>query len=358
MAPEEKDDLRLCPTCRVPISVLATRCRHCGEEVGRPRKEEHKLTLKDLGGEEKTNYTISGNVMDALEAFREDEISQQDYRRSERESMSGSWFGKRNAPGAPKPRNDDMPELDAYGRDLAGLDEGYRPRSSRPAPPRRNLGPTLQDRLTQGGIAIAVLVFLYFAGTFTYTKYEEAQAAKEAALHPVYQSKALDLLAAGRPIVDVLGEAVEAVQKTTSPENVDALEKVRARVIEDVNKLLDAPAYSAETLSQASMLSTRAALKDSDPRLQELDRSVKAELDAYSLILMSTDVKTQKAKFKLHDPAFQQQEQEVGPGDIVGGRFVVQSILQNQVRLVDRQRKSPTGQRSILARPQEPVTGA
>ena len=54
--------------------------------MGRPRKEEHKLTLKDLGGEASTNYTVSGNVMDALEAFREEQISAQDYERKQRDT--------------------------------------------------------------------------------------------------------------------------------------------------------------------------------------------------------------------------------------------------------------------------------
>ena len=64
------DKTRLCPSCRCEISVLATRCRFCGEEVGRPRDEARQLSIDDLGGENVTLYAPSGNVMDALESFR------------------------------------------------------------------------------------------------------------------------------------------------------------------------------------------------------------------------------------------------------------------------------------------------
>ncbi len=355
----EKDEMRLCPTCRMPISILATRCRHCSEEVGRPRKEEHKLTLKDLGGEATTSYTISGNVMDALDAFREEQLSTQETARRQREQQS-TWFGRKGAEaGAQTPRQtDDMPELNALGRDLADLGGGGLASSGvRKPAPRRNLGPTPQERLMQAGMVLGGLLVLYFAATFGWGKYQDYLAAQEALANPVYESKALEMLAQNRPIIDVLSEAVEAVRTTDSPENRQVLEEVRLKVIAEIEGLLNALVYSRETLDQASMLATRAALKDSDSRFQELDNMVKAELDAYSLILQSLDVKTQRAKFRIHDPAAASQEQEVAVSDYVAGRFVVQSILQNQVRLVDTKRKSATGQRVIIARPQEPVTG-
>lgn len=359
----EKDELRLCPTCRMPISVLATRCRHCGEEVGRPRKEEHKLTLKDLGGDARTNYTISGNVMDALDAFRAEELNaQQNERRQREEAASSTWFRKKPADAGPPPAggDSDLPELDAFSRELAGVDSARPAGSTRrsPSPARRNLGPTPQERLIQAGIGLAVLVALYFAGTFGWKKYQDYLAEQERLANPAYESKALAMLEQNLPLADVLAEAVEAVRQTDSPENRQALDTVRARVTEEIEKLLNAPVYARETLDQASMLATRAALTDTDPRFQELDKAVKAELDAYLLVLQSLDVKTQRAKFKIHDPAAPAPEQEVGVGDYVGGRFVVQSILDNQVRLVDSKRLSPTGQRAIIARPLAPVTGS
>lgn len=357
----ERDEMRLCPVCRVPISVLATRCRHCGEEVGRPRKEEHKLTVRDLGGAQQTNYTVSGNVMDALEAFREEQISSQEVERRQREAASGTWFGRKPTEAGeqrPRPRGDDLPDLDPVSRDLADLN-GLSASGSRPRPqPRRDLGPTPTERVMKLGGLVGVIALLMFLAWWGYGRYQEHLAEQEALLHPVRVSRATEDLAAGKPVLDVLSQAVDDFRATDSPENRAALDAVRARAMEEIEKLLNAPQYARETLDRASMLATRAALVDSDQRVQELDKRVKAELDTYGLVLMSIDVKRQRAKFKLHDPNFPMEEQEVGVGDDVGGRFVVQSILENQVRLVDRQRKSPTGQRSIIARPQEPVSGA
>ena len=85
----EQDALRPCPICRTPISVLAVRCRHCGAEVGRPRKETETFTIRDLGGESETTYTVSGNVLDALEIFRAEELSAQRQQRRTREVNRG-----------------------------------------------------------------------------------------------------------------------------------------------------------------------------------------------------------------------------------------------------------------------------
>jgi len=356
----EKDSMRLCPTCRMPISVLATRCRHCGEEVARPRREEKQLTLKDLGGEQTTNYTVSGNVMDALELFREEQLSAQEVERQQREQASGTWFGrKQGAPERPGGgHSNDMPELDANSRDLAGLDMlgDLGSSATRRKAPRRNLGPTPQERLIQIGGVVVGLIVMYFVATWGWGRYQDYQVEQEALRNPAYTSEALSMLAAGKPVIECLQEAVRAVRQTDSPENRDALEQTRARVVDDINKLLNGAAYSRDELDKASMLASRAALEDGEFSIQALDAAVKSEIAAYSLILLSLDVKTQRAKFKLHDPSVAQAEQEVGVGDYVGGRFVVQSIIEGQVRLIDNKRLSPTGQRSIIARPTSPVS--
>ena len=74
--PRKDEKMRLCPTCRMEISVLATKCRYCGEEVGRPRDETRSLSISDLGGETVQHYAPSSSVMEALEAFRSEEDSE------------------------------------------------------------------------------------------------------------------------------------------------------------------------------------------------------------------------------------------------------------------------------------------
>ena len=68
--PREPDKTRLCPSCRMQISVLATKCRFCGENVSRPRVEDRHFTIRDLGGENSRKYAASESMLSALESFR------------------------------------------------------------------------------------------------------------------------------------------------------------------------------------------------------------------------------------------------------------------------------------------------
>ena len=72
---ERPDKTRLCSSCRMEISVLATKCRYCGASVGRPRDEPRSLTIGDLGGEHFVHYAPSSSVMEALESFRAEETT-------------------------------------------------------------------------------------------------------------------------------------------------------------------------------------------------------------------------------------------------------------------------------------------
>jgi len=91
------DPMRLCPECRMPISVLANRCPHCGSIVGRPRKETEVLTVKDLGGESKAQHVVSGNVREAMEAFISEQQAMARTRMlEEEEQKKKSLFRKKN----------------------------------------------------------------------------------------------------------------------------------------------------------------------------------------------------------------------------------------------------------------------
>ena len=57
------------------ISVLATKCRYCGEDVGKPKEEQRELSVNDLGGENVHHRAPSGSVMEALESFRLEDAS-------------------------------------------------------------------------------------------------------------------------------------------------------------------------------------------------------------------------------------------------------------------------------------------
>ena len=101
--PEEKT--RICPSCRMRISVLATRCLHCGESVGRPKDETRELSTQDLGGETIYHRAPSGSVIDALEAFREEEdASAQAGPDNHFSSPSGVGWGRRAVDTTPTDR--------------------------------------------------------------------------------------------------------------------------------------------------------------------------------------------------------------------------------------------------------------
>src|SRR5690606_34714265 len=112
--------MRLCPTCRMEIRVLATKCRFCGENVGRPRDEVRALSIDDLGGETIRHYAPSSSVMEAIEAFRsETEASNPQVDDAGRKSIFGRK-GKKDATPAPTGA-DGLPTLDERSQVLASL---------------------------------------------------------------------------------------------------------------------------------------------------------------------------------------------------------------------------------------------
>ena len=71
---EPREKTRLCPACRTPISFLATRCRHCGQKVDRPRDDGRKLTITSLGGDPDNRQAPLG-ITDLSAAARAGELA-------------------------------------------------------------------------------------------------------------------------------------------------------------------------------------------------------------------------------------------------------------------------------------------
>ncbi len=118
----KKDNMRLCPTCRMEISVLATKCRYCGEEVGRPRDESRALSIADLGGETVQHYAPSSSVMEALEAFRSETDSEPEVEEAPSSGILSRLSKKQEPPKAQKkPAGDGLPELDERSQALSSL---------------------------------------------------------------------------------------------------------------------------------------------------------------------------------------------------------------------------------------------
>jgi hypothetical protein len=333
------DSTRLCPTCRTAISVLATRCRFCGESVGRPRREEHKLTVNDLGGESRSNYTISGNVMDALESFRAEEISSAEAHRQSKQKSS--WFGKKNG-GDPTRGHfaDDMPELDASNQDFITPTRAYSSRSV-PVKRRADSAPQIIKALGMAAVIITALVLLYVVGGAAWKGASAWLAARNQPEVVDYNSQASEMLAAGRPVVEAYLEGLDAVKRRDKPENREELDQVRQKFVEEVESVLNAHKFSRARLDEISRWMSRVELKETTPAIAQLKDRVDREVAAYRMIL--TDIQVagnaaeSKATFKLHNHYVTPDVQTVSEGDWVQERFVVQKIFPTSVRLQDQE---------------------
>ncbi len=357
--PTEQDALRPCPICRTPISVLAVRCRHCGSEVGRPRREAETFTIRDLGGGSETTYTVSGNVLDALEIFRAEERSAQEKLRRAREAGHSSWFRLRHRKEDEEVKENrlatNLPQLDAKHRELAML--GRDSQGPGKPEPASSAGMEFVRRCFIGGGVVVGLLVIYFAGDYAWKNVSAYMNRSGESDEFVYVNRALQWLKEGRPTIEALEEALEAIKFNNTPENRRIANEVRDRFVAEIEELLAEYPWRRNTLDRASTVVNRAAQKDSDRSIRELLDRVNAEVAAFKLVLMSVDVREGTATFRLHDPNFPLTEQTVREGDYVQGRFLVKRITASSVRLEDAKVETPHGFRTLLARLRTPVVG-
>jgi hypothetical protein len=323
----------------MPISILATRCRYCGEKVGRPRKEEEKLTIEDLGGEQHTTYTISGNVREALEAYRAemldrtDPLPLHDVPKATREIPAHQRTG--------------IPEIDEGHSQLSALLDSTP--SRKPKKPKPTQNAILGRRI---GISVAVLIALvagYFVVQFTWTQTNNYLEQRRLASQPVYINKAREILAEGRTL-DAMKEAADALAFTNSPENQAIADEVRQVFIKEINAMLTGATWSQAQMRDAGVLVNRATLIDKHPDLLALMRQVDTEIGDYKLVLRQIDPAGPKATFIIHSPDAASKEQVVGEGDYVADRFLVKKILPTYVRLDDTHVQIAGGYRAVVCR--------
>ena len=313
----EQDDMRLCPICRMPISVLATKCRHCGGEVARPRKKEASLTIRDLGGNENSGYAPSGDVMEAIESFRAEVLSAQ--------TKEGSAGGG-------------LPELDARSRDLMQFAIGGTPVQT-PRPAANQQLDTKRLLLWILGLAAGVIVL------FGLYKSIEQLTREEVIEQPSYVSRVPQLIASKAQALDVLREAQEAIRRDASPENLKALNDARTYLTEEVHGLINADPWEPEMLERASRLTSEAVGIDNDARIRELRQQVLDEVAAYSMFL-SVNAGDNTVTYRKSAQATE--AETVGEGDLMGGRFEVLRVSPRQVRMEDTLRASRGGGRILI----------
>jgi hypothetical protein len=336
---KENEEMRQCPTCRMTVSVWATKCHHCGEEVGRPRREETKLTLKDLGGSQQSTYVPSGNVTGALESFRVEENASEKSAAAPRPyGILGSLFGKRRPLAAPeKSEVEEMPELDEYSKNLAAsiLDDGVetaaKHEAAKPAP---QTAPPAAQQIFKVGAVLIGLVVVYFFGSFVWAKTSAYLEARNQPLEVVYINKAPEMLARGELSIDVFEEAMKAVGIKDTEENQTISRDVRTLLLKDIDAMLASNPWKLANQDKAYEYIRRARIADGHSSVAAKWEEVVDTLAAYKFVLKAVDETGTQATFRLNNPKFEA-EVTVGVADRLMDRFIIQRVSKRNVDLVD-----------------------
>jgi len=347
-----QEDSRLCPTCRMPVSVLATRCRHCGESLGRPRKAEEKFTIEDLGGEARGEYTVSGDLMDAMESFRL-EMTGADAAKNQPD-RSSRWFARESkGTGEHKSHFSELELPSGNLDDLANANISY---TTPPPRPSSNITRSSQKSNNKlyfiiGGVVVLVVVALLFMGPL------------KSVISPpppevvVRENRALQMLAAGQPILDVMKEARAALDANITDENKQIQAQVREKFSAQIRDILNAKAFAKAPLEDALRLTQGAAEYDSDASIQALLDQVNKDLNYHRFLLMSIDTAAGTATFELNNPQNPEKQQVVKEGDLLQGRFKVERITSELVRLSDQEIDVLGGKRRLVSRMFKGVVG-
>ena len=317
------------------ISVLAVKCRFCGESVGRPRDETRSLSIDDLGGETIRHYAPSSSVMEAMEAFR----SEHDFKSNppedivpERKSLFGISGKKKTGPG--NADNEGMPQLDERSQALASLAMP----TTKPTTFKKPKGPSLATRAIQiGGILLGVIVLLFVANLAYKSLTKPAVEPSRANRNP-----AEDILARGGDPKLAVIEASKALRAENHSRNKEILDEAHKKFKEKVYGMLDASPWTQDSLRVASREVTEAFNADSSPPIRNLKEEVDAETFAYQMSLLAVDEDKNEATFGLSQAASSSggQRATVKVGDIINGRFKVTSIKSDKAQVEDTQRNN------------------
>lgn len=341
---ERQDKMRLCPSCRTAISVSAMKCRYCGEQVGRPKEEARELSINDLGGESHATHVSSGNVMDALEQFRSEEMTAIELERQKKLEKK-SLFKRKNDEGM-ETSSSDLPELDEYHKNLAQSLLGESASGSSPGGKRSyqrpSSGPIPLRMVTYAAVAV-VGVFILIQG---FSSVRGLLLDRGIATETGERNTALRLMSQGKHIL-ALEEAVRFASTSDAPQHRETLEEVRAGIAQEVEQILSKEPFTREQLSEALSLVEVAAKADSGERISTLYESTKAEFDAYNSMLQSINGNSATFKVTLNG---QSRDVTVQEDDVLAGRFKVERITTNFVKLRETIRKKSGLGRSFNVR--------
>jgi hypothetical protein len=349
--PNEKQ--RVCPSCRMTISVLATKCRYCGEEVGKPKDETRNLTADDLGGETIFHRAPSGSVMDALEAFRLEETLGENEDEATPKRRSGLF--KKTTPEPAKKSASDLPELDSNSQALAdavGLSSTRSYSSVRRKSGAHRNQRTLQERLMLGGGIAAAVVVLLFAGIKGFGWIQSYANARNTDDATGFVNRVPEMLARENqpPPLTILEEGARALRENDTSENRKYLELAMDPVIDEFNRLIHPEKYdrraiwTMDNLTKASALASRAQSIYANERTAEMQREIEDELKAYRMTLLTT--KGTAAQFAVNLP--QQGTVWFEKESLIADRFKVKTVQGNIVKVEDERRPDAAGNPRIV----------
>jgi hypothetical protein len=290
------------------------------------------MSVDDLGGETVVHYAPSTNVMDALEAFRNEETEAEEA--GGQAGDAGTLFGKKskkigkNAEVKATIQAEGLPDLDERSRALASI---AMPRKA-PASARKRSRYTTDDYIRYGGIAVVSVIVMYLA-IFQAPGWWEALTYEP----PVqFTSRVSDLQRDNAPAVEVLAAAVEAERAVANDQHVADLSHARGKVKDEVRELLNAMEWERSLLERAAQIASRAATVDSGTEIQKLKQLVDKEVRLYNVRLTKINPDRSSATFSLTGSGVGQAT--IPKGGSLAGRFSVDGILVNEVRLIDTAR--------------------
>ena len=317
---------RICPSCRCTISVLATKCRFCGEEVGKPKDELRELSAQDLGGETILHRPPSASIMEALESYRAEE---EEHIRESKIIRVGTEKSKKTSGSFDK--------LDEASRQLASSIST--PSSQVAARRGREASPKNRALKIAGGVA--VLVVCLFGGIKATGLLIDYIAQRNVEPEPEYNNQALYLLSRGEPAIVALEEAVNARNIVDNDDNRKIAEEVLGAVVKEFYALLDANPWKMEMLTEANVLATKAVKLYPNTMTRSLKKEAEKENRLYRMVLTEIDLAAGTAVFTLNETG--QPKITVEKRSMIAERFLVRTIGVNKVRLEDRGREVSQG---------------
>lgn len=326
-----QEKMRLCPTCRMEISVLATKCRYCGEEVGRPRDESRALSIADLGGETVQHYAPSSSVMEALEAFRSEEDSEPAIEAPAPQSGMFARLSKKQEPAKPKAgAGDGLPELDERSQALSSLAMP----SSRSKYQATVIKP--QRSIPRMVGVFAGLVAAMIIGYFGIVQMISANRPSEN-LGPTVENPAVIMLQRGDDPLEALRASLETEAMDDHKSHEITSREARKLVLDGVNRFLNSNPWKSSDLEAASAAIGKAVLVDEHPDVKRKREEVRADQRAYNMFLEEIDSSANTATFLFRESGEETIEKK-GLGAKVLDRFEIVEIRPDRVSVVDHLR--------------------